>query len=139
MSALGRPLSDHPSGASGNGEDRIQCLRVWDPPEFCLMFFWYVYSSVDRCPTGLRTSAYPPSAPLLTFLLVPRHPFLTPILHFTSAALLSHLAASFQQLVKDRMLLSAEVMREYDKRFVYKKLFAPKVDRMVQTEEGSCD
>lgn len=58
------------------------------------------------------------------------------MLHLTSAALLSHLAASFQQLVKDRMLLSAEVMREYDKRFVYKKVFATRVDRQVQTEEG---
>lgn len=102
------------------------------------MFFWYVRSSIRSLSDCLSTSAYPPSAPLLTSLLVPRHPFLTPLLHFTSAALLSHLAASFQQLVKDRMLLSAEVMREYDKRFVYKKLFAPKVDRMVQTEEGTC-
>jgi hypothetical protein len=34
------------------------------------------------------------------------------------------------------MFLSAEVMREYDQRFVYKKVFASKVDRGVMTNEG---
>jgi hypothetical protein len=44
---------------------------------------------------------------------------------------------SFAQLVKDRMVLSAEVMREYDRRFVYRKIFSGKVDRAVQTEQGA--
>ena len=56
-------------------------------------------------------------------------------MHAATAALLSHLAASFTQLVKDRMILSAEVMREYDQRFVYKRVFAPKVDRGVGTSD----
>jgi hypothetical protein len=34
------------------------------------------------------------------------------------------------------MVLSAEVMREYDKRFVYKKVFGTRVDRGVGTSEG---
>lgn len=34
------------------------------------------------------------------------------------------------------MILSAEVMREYDQRFVYKKVFGIRVDRAVQTNEG---
>jgi hypothetical protein len=34
------------------------------------------------------------------------------------------------------MFLSAEVMREYDQRFVYKKVFASRVDRGVMTNEG---
>ncbi len=46
------------------------------------------------------------------------------------------MAMSFNQLVKDRMVLSAEVMREYDRRFVYKRVFATRVDRGVGTNEG---
>jgi len=34
------------------------------------------------------------------------------------------------------MFLSAEVMREYDQRFVYKKVFASRVDRGVMTNQG---
>jgi len=57
------------------------------------------------------------------------------MLHAVTAFLLSHLAASFSQLVKDRQILSAEVMREYDSRFVYKRLFATMVDRGVGTSD----
>ncbi|KAK1921037.1 hypothetical protein DB88DRAFT_501993 [Papiliotrema laurentii] len=108
------------STASNGPDDKIQSLRVWEPPEFCLAFF----------------CAYPPSAPLLSYLLTLRHPFLTPLLHLVTSFLLSHLAMSFAQLVKDRMVLSAEVMREYDRRFVYRKIFSGKVDRAVQTEQA---
>lgn len=80
----------------------------------------------------------PPSAPLVAYLLTSRHPFITPLLLAVTAALLSHLAACFAQLVKDRMLLSAEVMREYDQRFVYKRVFAPMVDRGVGTSDCAC-
>lgn len=59
-----------------------------------------------------------------------------PILHLIVSFLLSHLAHSYAQLVKDRMVLSAEVMKEYDRRFVYKKVFGMRVDRSVQTEQG---
>lgn len=48
---------------------------------------------------------------------------------------LTQLAANYAQLVKNRMLLSAEVMREYDRRFVYKRIFATKVDRGVGTSD----
>lgn len=41
MSMLGRP-TDKPISPFG-AEDRIQSLRVWDPPEFCLAFFWYAF------------------------------------------------------------------------------------------------
>ncbi|EIW68316.1 hypothetical protein TREMEDRAFT_71965 [Tremella mesenterica DSM 1558] len=119
MSATGHPTSSSISH-SAPGEDKIQCLRVWDPPDFCLAFF----------------CSFPPSAPALSHLLTPRHPFLTPLLHLTTTFLLSHLATSYQQLVKDRMLLTAEVMREYDQRFVYKKVFAHTVDRQVQTSQA---
>jgi hypothetical protein len=81
-------------------------------------------------------SAYPPSAPFLSYLMTPLHPFLTPMLHLVLSFLLSHLATSYAQLVKDRMVLSAEVMREYDRRFVYKRVFGSRVDRGVGTHEG---
>lgn len=57
-------------------------------------------------------------------------------MHLIISFLLSHLATSYAQLVKDRMILSAEVMREYDQRFVYKKVFGVRVDRGVQTSQG---
>ena len=81
-------------------------------------------------------SAYPPSAPVMSYLLTSIHPFITPILHLVTSFLLSHLAGTYAQLVKDRLMLSAEVMREYDQRFVYKRIFGAKVDRGSQTEQG---
>lgn len=36
------------------------------------------------------------------------------------------------------MTLNAEVMREYDQGFVYPKLFATRMDKSVQTNEGAC-
>nr|KIR88990.1 hypothetical protein I308_01074 [Cryptococcus tetragattii IND107] len=120
FSAFGRPLGNAPSLKDfDQAENKIQSLRVWDPPEFCLAFF----------------CAYPPTAPFLTHLLTHINPFLTPVLHLSTTFLLSNLAQSYAQLVKDRMLLSAEVMREYDQRFVYKKIFSNKVDRGVSTNE----
>ena len=85
---------------------------------------------------GLTYSAYPPSAPILAYLLTASHTFLTPMLHLSSAMLLTHLALNFRQLVKDRMILAAEVMKEYDRKFVYKRIFGGKVDRGVQTSQG---
>jgi hypothetical protein len=49
---------------------------------------------------------------------------------------LTLLISQYQWLVKDRMTLNAEVMREYDQGFVYKKLFATRMDKSVQTNEG---
>ncbi|KAK8854500.1 hypothetical protein IAR55_003239 [Kwoniella newhampshirensis] len=121
LSAFGKPRRDAPAFTGfGQAEDKIQSLRVWDPQEFCLAFF----------------CAFPPTSPLLTHLLTPLHPFLTPFLHLSTTFLLSHLAKSYAQLVKDRMLLSAEVMREYDQRFVYKRVFSNRMDRGVGTHEA---
>ncbi|ORY32118.1 hypothetical protein BCR39DRAFT_587111 [Naematelia encephala] len=120
LAVFGHSSNSKLPGSFTPSEDKIQSLRVWDPPEFCLAFF----------------CAFPPSAPVLSYLLTPLHPFITPVLHLVVSFLLSHLAASFAQLVKDRMLLSAEVMREYDRRFVYKKVFSTKVDRGVGTHEA---
>ena len=141
MSAIGRPQNNPLTGNSMPNEDRIQSLRVWEPPEFCLAFFWYVsFCPISKARTvnanGITASAYPPSAPLLSHLLTPLHPFLTPLLHLSISSLLGHVSSSYAQLVKDRMVLSAEVMKEYDRRFVYKRIFGAKVDRGVQTHEG---
>ncbi|WWC63642.1 uncharacterized protein I303_106247 [Kwoniella dejecticola CBS 10117] len=113
LSAFGKPQKDAPKLNNFGSNDKIQSLRVWDPPEFCLAFF----------------CAFPPTSPILTHLLVPLHPIYTPLLHLSTTFLLSQLAQFYSQLVKDRMLLSAEVMREYDQRFVYKRVFANRVDR----------
>lgn len=41
FSAFGRPQGNAPSLKDlGQAENKIQSLRVWDPPEFCLAFFW---------------------------------------------------------------------------------------------------
>ncbi|WWC93236.1 hypothetical protein V866_000069 [Kwoniella sp. B9012] len=121
LSAFGKPQKDAPRLATSLGSnDKIQSLKVWDPPEFCLALF----------------CAFPPTSPLLTHLLVPLHPLYVPLLHLSTTFLLSQLAQFYSQLVKDRMLLSAEVMREYDQRFVYKRVFANRVDKCVGTNEA---
>ncbi|WWC71250.1 uncharacterized protein I206_105203 [Kwoniella pini CBS 10737] len=120
LSAFGKPQKDALKLNNFGANDKIQSLRVWDPPEFCLAFF----------------CAFPPTSPILTHLLVPLHPIYTPLLHLSTTFLLSQLAQFYSQLVKDRMLLSAEVMREYDQRFVYKRVFANRVDRGVGTNES---
>ncbi|WWC90378.1 uncharacterized protein L201_005311 [Kwoniella dendrophila CBS 6074] len=121
LPAFGKPQANAPKlNSLGSANDKIQCLRVWDPPEFCLSFF----------------CAFPPISPILTHLLVPLHPIYTPLLHLSTTFLLSQLSIFFKQLIKDRMLLSAEVMREYDQRFVYKRVFANRVDRGVGTNES---
>ncbi|ODN73146.1 hypothetical protein L202_07712 [Cryptococcus amylolentus CBS 6039] len=120
LSAFGKPTTGPSLKDIGASGQTVQSLRVWDPPPFCLAFF----------------SAYPPTAPILTHLLTPINPLLTPVLHLSTTFLLAHLEQAFSQLVKDRMILSAEVMREYDQRFVYKKIFSNKVDRGVSTHES---
>lgn len=92
-------------------------------------------SGVYEHPNSADPSAFAPSAPIVAYFLTNSKPFMTPILHAVTAFLLSHLAASFSQLVKDRQLLSAEVMREYDRRFVYKHVFASTRDRGVGTSD----
>lgn len=91
-------------------------------------------------PSVLRltpNSYFPPPAPLLSYLLYPSHPFLTPFLHLIITLQTLYLTRHFQQLVKDRQYLTAEVMREYDQRFVYPKVFAMTSDKGVMTHEGN--
>ena len=42
MSAIGKPTHTHSHPSVGGGGDKIQSLRVWEPPSFCMAFFWYV-------------------------------------------------------------------------------------------------
>jgi len=45
MSAIGKPTQTGSSSVFGGGGgegDKIQSLRVWEPPSFCMAFFWYV-------------------------------------------------------------------------------------------------
>ena len=42
MSAIGKPTHIHSHPSVGGGGDKIQSLRVWEPPSFCMAFFWYV-------------------------------------------------------------------------------------------------
>jgi hypothetical protein len=69
-------------------------------------------------------------------LFYPDHPLLAPLILAITTAHLTFLISQYQWLVKDRMTLNAEVMREYDQGFVYKKLFATRMDKSVQTNEG---
>lgn len=80
-------------------------------------------------------SAFPPSAPLIAYFLTAQHPFILPLLHMSTAILLTQLVSQFHRLVKDRQLIYAEVQREYDQRFVYKRIFAHTVDRAVGTSD----
>ena len=118
--------------ASPKSVGTIQSLNVWDPPDFNLLFFWYAL----HAKLSLTDSYFPPPAPLLSYLLYPSHPFLTPFLHLIITLQTLYLTRHFQQLVKDRQYLTAEVMREYDQRFVYPKVFAMTSDKGVMTHEG---
>ncbi|KAK4690053.1 hypothetical protein P7C73_g50, partial [Tremellales sp. Uapishka_1] len=120
LSSIGKPQTTYVPGLGAGADDRIQSLHLWDPPEFCLAFF----------------CAYPPSSPILSYLFTPDHPFLSLPFFLLVSTLFSQLASTYSQLVKDRMVLSAEVMREYDRRFVYKRVFGGKVDRGVGTHEA---
>lgn len=111
-----------PATSATSRTNDIQSLRIWEPPEFCLAFF----------------CAFPPPAPLITYLLTSQHPFLLPILHLSTAVLLTHLASSFHRLVKDRQVLYAQVQREYDQRFVYPRVFPTMADRAVGTSDCEC-
>lgn len=75
----------------------------------------------------------------MLYFLTSKAPLLVPLIHLANYVVLHHLATNFTQLVKDRQILNAEVMREYDQRFVYKKLFAPTQDRGVGTSDFSND
>ncbi len=117
----------------------MQTLHVWDPPEFNAELFMYVQGSV----TEIRTHSPVCSSSFYS-------PFLPPVIQFFAAtqprATLLFLAlligqtrfifSSFEQLVKDKMLLQREVMREYDETFVYKKIYSTRMDKSVQTNEG---
>jgi hypothetical protein len=43
MSAIGKPTTHGSNSISATGGgDKIQSLKVWEPPSFCMAFFWYV-------------------------------------------------------------------------------------------------
>lgn len=71
----------------------------------------------------------------MVYFLTGKVPLLVPLVHLTNYVVLHHLTVNFTQLVKDRQILNAEVMREYDQRFVYKKLLVPTEDRGVGTSD----
>lgn len=71
----------------------------------------------------------------MLYFLTSRVPLLVPLVHLANYVVLHHLTTNFTQMVKDRQILNAEVMREYDQRFVYPKLFAPTEDRGVGTSD----
>lgn len=75
----------------------------------------------------------------MVYFLTGRVPLLVPLVHLAYYVVLHHLATSFTQMVKDRQILNAEVMREYDQRFVFKKLFVPTEDRGVGTSDYAID
>lgn len=42
MAAIGKPTEHGSSTYSSGGEDKMQTLKVWEPPAFSLAFFWSV-------------------------------------------------------------------------------------------------
>ncbi|KAJ9099278.1 hypothetical protein QFC21_004159 [Naganishia friedmannii] len=109
------------SGIAGRKRgDTMQVLNIWDPSDFAVVFFSY----------------FSPLHIIIAQLFYPDHPLLTPLILAIITAHLTFLISQYQWLVKDRMTLNAEVMREYDQGFVYKKLFATRMDKSVQTNEA---
>lgn len=75
----------------------------------------------------------------MLYFLTGKVPLLVPLLHLGNYVVLHHLSTAFTQMVRDRQILNAEVMREYDQRFVFKKLFVPTEDRGVGTSDYAID
>ena len=89
MSAIGKPTQTGSSSVFGGGGgegDKIQSLRVWEPPSFCMAFFWYVSRpkfSLSH-PRSTRKSLV---SPILTFIpLVLTGLILTPPILFTHSS-----------------------------------------------------
>ncbi|KAJ9116392.1 hypothetical protein QFC22_004833 [Naganishia vaughanmartiniae] len=123
----GQHLESRDSTSPGSGTagrkrgDTMQVLNIWDPSDFGVVFFSY----------------FSPLHTIIAQLFYPDHPLLTPLILAITTAHLTFLISQYQWLVKDRMTLNAEVMREYDQGFVYKKLFATRMDKSVQTNEAA--
>ncbi|KAG8957234.1 hypothetical protein FRC03_010355 [Tulasnella sp. 419] len=103
-----------------DGLTRIQQLDVWTPPEMELGLFC-VYSPVHT----------------LMYSVMGWNNWITVFIIMGGLSLMLYgLVSWYEQLVKDRALLMAEVMYEYDHKFVYPRINVIKRDACVMTNEA---
>ncbi|KAA1471164.1 hypothetical protein DENSPDRAFT_96624 [Dentipellis sp. KUC8613] len=106
-------------GAVGAGE-RVQELSVWAPGDFELMLF-SVYSPVHA----------------LLWMCWNSGNWIKMVLVMTGVGIqLRIMMRTYEALLKDRGIIAAEVMHEYDHKFVYPRVNPIRSDASVQTHEG---
>ncbi|KAK7693708.1 hypothetical protein QCA50_003280 [Cerrena zonata] len=115
---LSPPKSQQTSG--GVWGERVQQLEVWTPGEL-EMFLFSVYSPVHAL-LWMATN----SANWMIMLVV----------MFITGAQLRAMTRSYEALLKDKAIISAEVLHEYDEKFVYPRINPIRKDAAVMTHEA---
>ncbi|CAL1705050.1 unnamed protein product [Somion occarium] len=104
----------------GIGQERVQQLEVWSPGELELALF-AIYSPAHALLWMATTSANW-MIMLLVMLIV--------------GVQLRALTRSYEALLKDKSIISAEVMHEYDEKFVYPRVNPIRKDAAVMTHQA---
>lgn len=64
------------------------------------------------------------------------HPWLALTSCYLLTLTLKLIIREYNQLIKDKSILQAEVMKEYNEGFVYKAMFTPRQDAGTQTSQA---
>ncbi|KAG9126488.1 hypothetical protein FRC07_003234 [Ceratobasidium sp. 392] len=99
---------------------RVQQLDAWEPEELKMALF----------------SVYSPAHSLLWMVFSSSTWFVALILMVVISGQIHALAQSYEGLLKDRRILNAEVMHEYNEKFVYPRIIPVRKDACVMTHEA---
>ncbi|KAG9091622.1 hypothetical protein FS749_016407 [Ceratobasidium sp. UAMH 11750] len=98
----------------------VQQLDVWEPDELKMALF----------------SVYSPAHALLWMIFSSGTWFIALILMAVISFQIYGLSQSYEGLLKDRRILNAEVMHEYNEKFVYPRIIPVRKDACVMTHEA---
>ncbi|TFY71200.1 hypothetical protein EVG20_g1812 [Dentipellis fragilis] len=110
----------HRPEAQWGAGDRVQELEVWTPGDFELMLF----------------SVYSPVHALLWMCWNSGNWIKMAFVMAGVGIQLRIMTQTYEALLKDRGIIAAEVMHEYDQKFVYPRVNPIRSDASVQTHEG---
>ncbi|KZV69514.1 hypothetical protein PENSPDRAFT_580821 [Peniophora sp. CONT] len=113
-------MSGSNRGASKDSSRRVQELEVWDPSELELALF----------------CVYSPMHALLWMLWNPVNWIMIMFVMGCTAVQLRALVTTYEAKLKDRAIISAEVMHEYEERFVNPRVNPIRKDASVMTHES---
>ncbi|CAO1620687.1 unnamed protein product [Sympodiomycopsis kandeliae] len=124
------PEPPHLVGDEGP-EAQIHELNVWEAPEVSLRVA-VIFSPVHALLWHIAGSSFLPITGSFAWIA-----FFVTLVGISAQALL--LSVSFSQLVKDRALLSAEVLREYDQKFVLPRAMPSVRDASTMTSDDGME